>query len=326
MIDFFSLRIDDVRSSKGQLTIHTKDDDECASNRSLSPNSSCSDTTSTEEDTPCLSSCISKSLLFDWNLNTLDPARGTTTKNTRRGGRSSDSSTRSDHHQYKDNTDDPPEMLHLQSMLCEEDQISEKSWLTSSFIDLMLLKFAMLYPDVYFLPTDFVPLHLDSALRNEQLGPAFIVKDILGRLVDYSSHRPLVFVTNMGQIHWNLFRLQHVPEPELQLFEPMGRPHSRNGVSARCIPRSIIEWLDTCFPSPTSSWFRKTVSAITQRHQYSGFDCGVACLLYAAKCGQGQVREDINELTDQMAITSFRKELQMHLQISLVSNEHHRKS
>lgn len=187
----------------------------------------------------------------------------------------------------------------------DPDPINDSNWLTSPFIDFILFKYAMMYPCVYFLSTDFVPLYLEK-------DSCIPLLDLLGRSVAFDDPtRPIVFVANVKGIHWNLFRVTHEPEPELQLFEPMGLPEFRNGcVSARCIPKYILKWLDNRFPHAIS-WKNLTVSAITKRQQSSGFDCGVACLLYAEKCGQGQSRQDINEWTDQLDITTFRKHLQM---------------
>ena len=50
------------------------------------------------------------------------------------------------------------------------------------------------------------------------------------------------------------------------------------------------------------------------QQQGNGFDCGVACLLYAEKCGQALEREDIGAGTDQLAITWYRALLQRYLQ------------
>jgi len=86
------------------------------------------------------------------------------------------------------------------------------------------------------------------------------------------------------------------------------------------------------------SWVTVGMSAITKQQQFTNFDCGVACLLYAEKCGQQQVRvftcggggdvtrlthirrsslpytsqskEDINNFTTQENITEYRKTLQ----------------
>ncbi len=44
-----------------------------------------------------------------------------------------------------------------------------------------------------------------------------------------------------------------------------------------------------CYPVE-GGWLSLAKSAIKLRHQLTGFDCGVACLLYAEKCGQGQVQ------------------------------------
>ncbi|RLN91573.1 hypothetical protein BBJ28_00013051 [Nothophytophthora sp. Chile5] len=223
-------------------------------------------------------------------------------------------------------TDDAKRMRYglLQSAFGPEDRIDETSWLTGTLIDLMLWKFANLYPTVHFLPTAFFHFHLEAATMNSSTPwrrrrrrpkrpkRDYQVRDVLGRVVDYDSDTPLVFIVNVGQIHWNLFRVQLQPTPRLQLFEPMGRLASRTGISYRSVPRSVIEWLETCYPQHTG-WLARTVSAITHKQQVSGFDCGVACLLYADKCGRGQSGEEINAQIDQQAITSFRKQLQRQL-------------
>ena len=59
-----------------------------------------------------------------------------------------------------------------------------------------------------------------------------------------------------------------------------------------------------------SSWLGVGLSAITKQQQFTNFDCGVACLLYAEKCGQQQSKEDINDFTTQGNITEYRKTLQ----------------
>uniref|UniRef100_K3WTS6 Ubiquitin-like protease family profile domain-containing protein n=1 Tax=Globisporangium ultimum (strain ATCC 200006 / CBS 805.95 / DAOM BR144) TaxID=431595 RepID=K3WTS6_GLOUD len=216
----------------------------------------------------------------------------------------------------------------------EDDKIDETSWLTSTLMDLILWRLANLYPNVHFLPTDFFHCHLEGVSRNyhhhypRHHAPYMVnraneesdfhVRDVLGRAVDYKSNQPILFAVNIGLIHWNLFRVQLTPHPELQLFEPMGRLASRTGISYRSIPRSVIEWLETCYPQH-KNWISKAVSAITKPQQVSGFDCGVACLLYADKCGQGQTHQQINERTDQHAITSFRHTLQSQLR-SMQSN------
>lgn len=126
----------------------------------------------------------------------------------------------------------------------EDDKIDETSWVTSTLMDLILWRLANLYPIVHFLPTDFFHCYLESVSRNhhhsqhshqlqqqphaafvvDKANPAsdFHVRDVLGRVIDYTSDRPILFAVNSGLIHWNLFRVQLTPYPELQLFEPMG--------------------------------------------------------------------------------------------------------
>lgn len=227
-------------------------------------------------------------------------------------------------------------------------------------------------------------------------------KDILGRPIVYSERRSVVFLTHVNNVHWNLLRVEHAPVPELQLFEPMGKPPPRRGHQAiggyggeggttrargtgfRCIPKAVYEWLDEVWPlngdgyvddgqgctgganvqgrstSPTpgggtgsvtgkrtrstdnaegsgiargggakrsrpnaasssvsascgndgGGWYDRAYSAITQQQQTTGFDCGVATLLYAEKCGQGQMRQDVNAWTTQADMTAYRVSLQ----------------
>ncbi|KAE9021627.1 hypothetical protein PF011_g4858 [Phytophthora fragariae] len=200
----------------------------------------------------------------------------------------------------------------LQAAFGPEDRVDESNWLTGALMDLMLWKFATSYPAVHFLPTAFFHLHLEAAdrspWRRRCRALQYQVKDVLGRPVDYESDASLVFIVNVDRIHWNLFRVQLGETPKLQLFEPMGRLASRSGISYRSVPRAVIEWLDVCYPQH-KGWMQRTVSAITNKQQVSGFDCGVACLLYADKCGRGQTGEQINAQIDQEAITAFRKEL-----------------
>ncbi|OWZ19715.1 Ubiquitin-1-specific protease [Phytophthora megakarya] len=184
----------------------------------------------------------------------------------------------------------------------------------------MLWKFATLYRAVHFLPTAFYHLQLETGTKKgspwrrcHRTKRDFQVRDVLGRVVDYDSEMPLVFIVNVDRIHWNLFRVQLEPTPLLQLFEPMGKLASRSGISYRSVPRTVIEWLDVCYPQH-KGWLERTVSAITKKQQVSGFDCGVACLLYADKCGRGQSGQEINDEIDQEAITSFRKQLQLQLE------------
>ena len=117
---------------------------------------------------------------------------------------------------------------------------------------------------------------------------------------------------------------------ELHVFEPMGLPQSRktktsnsgmnggytmgsiNGVSSRNFPRRLLQWLESVWPMKEyeQSWGELAVSAIKRRQQLTGFDCGVACLLYAEKCGMGMDRLYIARSTSQRHITGYRHLLQ----------------
>jgi hypothetical protein len=166
-------------------------------------------------------------------------------------------------------------------------ELRDISWLSSNTIDLVVSQFAKCYPDVDFLSISFLYLALNSKNPQDLAGAT----DILGNILEYKFTRSIVFISNAANIHWTLIRVVFLPEPSLELFEPMGKPVSRNGsLSFRYVPRSVVQWLDACCPLPSGgTWLSVSSSAITSRHQYTSFDCGVACLLYAEKCGLGQV-------------------------------------
>lgn len=165
-------------------------------------------------------------------------------------------------------------------------ELDDESWLSSPFISLVITKFAKHYDRVRYFSADFVGLRLDRSEYHQ-------VTDILGRRFDYTDKTtPLVFLLNNSNIHWTLLRVIRGKDPELQLFEPLGLPSRSNrvGLSLRTIPKIIVDWLDWCFPLPSGdSWLTTGISAITAPHQLTNYDCGVACLLYAEKCGQGEV-------------------------------------
>jgi hypothetical protein len=193
------------------------------------------------------------------------------------------------------------------------EELDDNSWLTSTLIDLVFTRFARRYPEVDFLAIDFAMISLTSPNPSDMLEAT----DILGRKLQYDAKRPMVMLYNSKNIHWILMRVQQSPYPELQLFEPMGQPnHRRRPMSFRIVPREVIRWLDTCCPidGGKTSWLAHTRSAITTQQQFTSFDCGVACLLYAEKCGQGQTKEEIDNGTSQQDITAFRKNLQRFVQ------------
>lgn len=87
------------------------------------------------------------------------------------------------------------------------------------------------------------------------------------------------------------------------------KPTARHGdgVSLRNLPAPILAYLDRALPLEGGArWQSCAISAITRQHQFTGFDCGVACLLYTEKCAQGFARQDIREWTDQVEISAFR--------------------
>jgi hypothetical protein len=93
--------------------------------------------------------------------------------------------------------------------------------------------------------------------------------------------------------------------PQLEVFDPLGSFSKRKKVGRRQIPNNIITWLDDHFPLPSTtttptiskatkgmaknnnSWMNiASLAVVNGSHQKNSFDCGVACLLYAEKCGQ----------------------------------------
>lgn len=166
-------------------------------------------------------------------------------------------------------------------------EFEEDSWISSSFIDLILTKFGKNYNKVRYLSVEFA--HYLSLKESKTI---FDVVDITGSKINIAdTTRPLVMILNAAKIHWNMIRVVRSPVPELQLFEPMGMPKNRHGgLNFRNVPRSLIDWLDACCPLPQSrSWISVGVSAIVSQQQITSYDCGVACLLYAEKCGLGEV-------------------------------------
>lgn len=199
----------------------------------------------------------------------------------------------------------PREILLQRSLSVGMRNLGDESWLSSSLIDLVISRFASIYKQIHFMSIDFAVLSLSSADRNEleQL------RDIQGRVVDYQNPKaPIVFFCNANGVHWNLIRVLRHPTPQLQVFEPMGKPVSRHGgLNLRCIPLVVVKWLNICCPlSSGSCWLTVGKSAITSQQQNNGVDCGVACLLYAEKCGQGHTAEQINSSTTQADLSEYR--------------------
>ena len=128
-----------------------------------------------------------------------------------------------------------------------------------------------------------------------------------------------IFCSNMNENHWTMLQVITSPVRELQLFEPMGLPLRKNKataapncVSTRNLPRHLIQWLQAVCPPRNGDppWSELAISAIQRRQQLTGFDCGVACLLYAEKCGQMLDRKYIARWTNQKHITLYRQLLQ----------------
>ena len=233
-----------------------------------------------------------------------------------------------------------PEVL---SALLEFDAKDDQSWLSGAFIDYIFGIFAKIYRKVKFLPTLFAA----HELRRVDAGnlSSLCVSDVLGMPVDLSSVSQLVLCNNLNDNHWTMIRISVKPRRrELSLFEPMGLPQTRksksnaaaarraraaggrsrsgggrlgvgvgsgSAVSTRNFPRRLLQWLESVWPTPRGAltWGELAHSAIKKRQQLTGFDCGVACLLYAEKCGMGMDRQHIARSTSQRHITAYRQVL-----------------
>ena len=221
------------------------------------------------------------------------------------------------------------------SSLLEFDVNDDQSWLSGAFIDYILGIFAKKYKGVRYLPTVFAAHELKRALAPE-IGQLHVT-DVLGVSVDPTKVKRLVFCFNVNDNHWTMLHVVVGPrnKKELHVFEPMGLPQSRktktsnnsiggtgagvkngmgsnNGVSSRNFPRRLLQWLESVWPTSgeEQSWGELAISAIKRRQQLTGFDCGVACLLYAEKCGMGMDRLYIARSTSQRHITGYRQLLQ----------------
>jgi hypothetical protein len=164
-------------------------------------------------------------------------------------------------------------------------------------------------------PHPFRIAALGSSLFLHKSSDSLVVTDVLGRHVTLSKDLSIAFFYNIGNMHWNLLHVTLQPHPELQVYEPMGmqtrsKVNAEEPISKRYLPTSVLQWLDHVHPMKGTTWLSLAKSAITMRHQQTGFDCGVACLLYAEKIGQKYLREDINEFTTQDDISKYRTLIQ----------------
>eukprot|EP00750_Incisomonas_marina_P011210 INCI16354.5.p1 GENE.INCI16354.5~~INCI16354.5.p1 ORF type:complete len:541 (-),score=84.36 INCI16354.5:1357-2979(-) len=248
--------------------------------------------------------------------------------------RSNDGAFKSSLHVHNLSGSEREQLEIVASDLCLEQMGSDDAWLSGLFIDFLLAKFAAQYPDVHYLPTSFAAHDLAHAFKKG--GSAaysdFPLMDVVGkpintlaeqvpaRLVEGSKatvipprSKSLIFFYNLGNRHWNMVKVGFEPFPTFQLFEPMGKPTSRNSasLSRRHLPTAVLDWLNVAVPlaGNDTSWYNLAKSAVTSQQQTNSFDCGVACLLYAEKCGLQFETEDINEFTDQTEISAFRKVL-----------------
>ena len=221
--------------------------------------------------------------------------------------------------------------------LLELDMDNKQGWLSGALMDYIFCIFARKYKKVIFLPTMFAAHDLHRAHVENKIHTMKLT-DVLGNSVDTRQASRIIFCYNILNLHWNVVQIVLRPTPELQLFEPMGKPNRRsniprNGVSARSLPRRTYDWLETTWPMASlidsinrignmgrgankcessynvdkpTSWSQASISAVTTQHQLTSFDCGVACLLYAEKLASGQNRTDVDRWTDQSEITWYR--------------------
>jgi len=205
---------------------------------------------------------------------------------------------------YRDNSCFSPPFL-LRRAVSIGVELTDDSWLSSTVIDLVIARYAKVYTGTRFLSPDFA-LYNSS---NDSNSKECTATDIVGTKIDSSpgNTKPILCIFNSNNIHWNVVRVVFEPCCSLELYEPMGKPSSRRGgVSHRDIPRNLINWLDRRWPLTGSalcssgtkgrdvrkSWISLGTSMITSQQQFTNYDCGVACLLYAEKLAQGKVRLD----------------------------------
>ena len=110
---------------------------------------------------------------------------------------------------------------HRSMIAVSRDFVGEDSWLTSSIIDYVFVRFARRYNGAHFLPASFAAFDLPRA-RNQVRLRNLAIYDVLGQRVDMSLEKPIIFCWNIRNRHWNLLRIVFKEERELQLFEPMG--------------------------------------------------------------------------------------------------------
>jgi Ulp1 protease family, C-terminal catalytic domain len=202
-------------------------------------------------------------------------------------------------------------------------ELEDESWLSSSLIDLTLLKLASEY-DQCFVSVAFIQLALSSSNqgRNAKKSPLEYseARDIKGDSISLGDGaRPISIVFNCNHVHWNMLHVRFNP-PAVELFEPMGETGSRQAssrggkaaaMSFRKIPKEVIDWLDVCCPLPgkKASWISVASSRITTPVQLTGYDCGVAALLYAEAVAAGLNQKAIENI-NQNTITEYRHTLQ----------------
>lgn len=164
--------------------------------------------------------------------------------------------------------------------------LDAEQWLTASVMNLILTRIAEKHRQIAYFSEQFSYLKLS-------MDDFAVLEDIIGRKLDVlkTSVDQYVWLVNNGNVHWCLARAILRPQRQLQLFDPLGNLSRRKAPNNRQIPRNIINWLNASFPFPDGeSWQSCAIHAVTESHQQNSFDCGVACLLYAEKCGDSQVR------------------------------------
>jgi hypothetical protein len=138
--------------------------------------------------------------------------------------------------------------------LLEFDMNDEQGWLSGALMDYVFCTFAKKYHKTVFLPTMFAAHDLQRAHAENKLDQLKLT-DVLGNKVNPRKVRHIVFCFNVMNRHWNVVQIILRPYPELQLYEPMGKPsrHARrpdgqSGVSARNLPRCTYNWLESMWP------------------------------------------------------------------------------
>eukprot|EP01138_Halocafeteria_seosinensis_P012100 gb/GECG01012368.1/.p1 GENE.gb/GECG01012368.1/~~gb/GECG01012368.1/.p1 ORF type:complete len:752 (+),score=88.61 gb/GECG01012368.1/:1-2256(+) len=134
--------------------------------------------------------------------------------------------------------------------------------------------------------------------KTQQMGDGY-------RLHKEADAAPILVMLPLEGTEWFLTRIQWNPIPEIQIFDPAGTSFHQ----CREKLKPLISWLDCVHPLP-NGWLNATVEAASFSMRE---DTGVASLLFAEKCCQGQYRQDIDAWTEDKDVRDYRLIIQEYL-------------